>query len=193
MQLVSPSAQRNTEPIAQALTALLPPGARCWLDGGHNADAGRALAGFFRRRGRPLHLVIGMLANKHPEAIVRALRGLLASVTVVPVPGHACHQAAAFSGIGAIAADSVPDALRRLSDHTVKPLPFSGEVGVGSINQTLRKPEDPTPNPSPEEEGGKQIEPTTDLQFNPAKHDVLIAGSLYLAGEVLQLNDEIPQ
>ncbi len=161
---------------AGPLTAMLPRGARCWLDGGHNADAGRALAGFFQGGGRRLHLVIGMLANKHADAIVRALEGQLASITVVPIPGHACHPAEAFAGISAgiapIAASSVPDALVRLA---------------------LQKPTSPSSGPSPKAEGENRIDPTTVRQFDPAHDDVLIAGSLYLAGEVLRLNGEIPQ
>ena len=119
------------------LTALAP-GRRVWLDGGHNADAGLAIARFFA--GRQIHLIIGMLANKDPEAIVGPLRPLLASVTVVPVPGSEHHPPAAF-GPDAQSAPDVATALRRLPADGV---------------------------------------------------DVLIAGSLYLAGAVLAANGEIP-
>ena len=143
------------------LTALVP-GRRVWLDGGHNADAGRAVAGFFRRPaldagplaggsdqelsgpgsrpGRRLHLIIGMLANKDTKAIVGPLRPLLASLTVVPVPGSEHHPPTAF-GPEAQSAPDVATALRNL--------PADGA-------------------------------------------DVLIAGSLYLAGAVLAANGEIP-
>ena len=119
------------------LSALVP-GRRVWLDGGHNADAGQAIAGFFA--GKRLHLIVGMLANKNPEAIVGPLRPLLASLTVVPVPGSEDHPATAF-GPGAQSAPDVATALRRLP---------------------------------------------------PDGADVLIAGSLYLAGAVLAANGEIP-
>ena len=109
-----------------------------WLDGGHNPDAGAMLARHFK--GQRVHLVIGMLANKDPAALIGALRGSLASITAVPVPGHDHHAAAAF-GAGVAAAPNVPSALAAL--------------------------------------------PCDDLP-------VLIAGSLYLAGEVLRLNDELP-
>lgn len=79
------------------LTALLPPGTPCWLDGGHNPDAGQALARHFQDPDKRIHLVIGMLANKNPEALLEPLRARLASVTVVPVPGHPCHDLAAFA------------------------------------------------------------------------------------------------
>lgn len=111
-------------------------GREVWLDGGHNPDAGAMLARHFA--GRRVHLVIGMLANKNPAALIGPMRENLASVTAVPVPGHEHHPAKAF---GAEAAPNVPSALASL-------------------------PQDGLP--------------------------VLIAGSLYLAGEVLRLNGELP-
>lgn len=102
-----------------------------WLDGGHNALAGEALAAHFGDQ--KLHLIIGMLANKDPAAIVSRLQNI-ASITAVPVPGHDFHPAEAF-GSTARAASDVRVALAAL--------------------------------------------PTDRLP-------VLIAGSLYLAGEVLR-------
>ncbi|QVM85881.1 bifunctional folylpolyglutamate synthase/dihydrofolate synthase [Novosphingobium decolorationis] len=81
---------------AGPLTALLPEGTPCWLDGGHNPDAGNALAQHFREPRPYVHLVIGMLANKDPYALIRPLAAQLASVTVVPVPGHEWHGAEDF-------------------------------------------------------------------------------------------------
>jgi dihydrofolate synthase/folylpolyglutamate synthase len=124
------------------LTALAP-GRKVWLDGGHNPDAGAVIARHFAQE-RPLHLIIGMLANKDPAAIVAPLAGRLASLTVVPIPGHEAHPAQAFAGEAGLpvrAADDLASALRGLD-------------GAG---------------------------------------DVLIAGSLYLAGDVLRLNDEVPE
>ena len=124
------------------LTALLPPATEVWLDGAHNADAGIQLARHFETEPRRIHLVTGMLANKHPDAILAPLAPRLASISVVPVPGHDHHDAAAF-GPDARAAASVEAAL-------------SG------------------------------------LIVDPANEIVLIAGSLYLAGEVLKANGEFP-
>ena len=109
-----------------------------WLDGGHNPSAGEMLAAHFAKK--RVHLVIGMLANKRPDALIGPLRGSLASVTAVPVPAHEYHPTAAF-GPGVTSAADVPHALAAL-------------------------PNDGLP--------------------------VLIAGSLYLAGEVLRLNGEMP-
>lgn len=109
-----------------------------WLDGGHNASAGEAIAAQFK--GRALHLVLGMLDSKDPTALTGPLGGAVRSLHIVPVPGHEPHPATAF-GPDAFAADNLQDAL-------------------------LSLPDDDFP--------------------------VLIAGSLYLAGEALKLNDEIP-
>jgi dihydrofolate synthase/folylpolyglutamate synthase len=109
-----------------------------WLDGGHNPSAGTAIARALDGR---LHLVLGMLDNKNPGAIVEPLGERMRTLQVVPVPGHDSHPASAF-GKDAVARDDLEEAM-------------------------LDVPDDGLP--------------------------VLIAGSLYLAGEALRLNDEIPQ
>ena len=92
------------------LTALAP-GHEVWLDGGHNADAGLAIGRHFARQ--PLHLVIGMLANRYPAAILEPLGGRLLSVTAVPIEGSDSHGADAY-GPEAKWAESVEQALRDL-------------------------------------------------------------------------------
>jgi dihydrofolate synthase/folylpolyglutamate synthase len=117
------------------------PERKVWLDGGHNPDAGAAIARHFPAQ--PLHLVIGMLASKDPSAIVGPLASQLLSLSVVPPPGHDAHAPedfAPFTALPVCSFASVTDALSAL----------------------------------------------------PPQGDVLIAGSLYLAGEVLRLNGEIP-
>ena len=95
------------------LTALLPD-TDIWLDGGHNRSAGEALAAHFADLpDASLHLIIGMLSNKAPDALIAPLSQKLASVTVVPVPGHAWHKAEAF-GPEAVVADNVAAALKQL-------------------------------------------------------------------------------
>jgi len=93
------------------LTALAS-GREVWLDGGHNADAGLAIGRHFE--GQRLHLVIGMLANRYPEAIIAPLEGRLASVTAVPIQGSEAHGAEAFPR--ARWADDVAAALAHLPD-----------------------------------------------------------------------------
>ncbi|WP_084583165.1 bifunctional folylpolyglutamate synthase/dihydrofolate synthase [Sphingomonas azotifigens] len=140
---------------AGPLTALLPPGTATWLDGGHNAAAGAAIAETVASvaADRPCHLVLGMLANKDPEGLLADLAPRIASAVTVPIPGHAHHApddlAARIHALGvrevSTAAD-VPAALRALSARTGDAAPAT----------------------------------------------VLILGSLYLAGVVLEANGELP-
>lgn len=119
------------------LTTLVPDQA-VWLDGGHNRNAGLAIAEHYSCE--HVHLILGMLENKDPLALLEPLDDRIRSLTIVPVPGHECHPTEAF-GPDARAANHLEDAL-------------------------LNIPSDGLP--------------------------ILIAGSLYLAGEALKLNDEIP-
>jgi dihydrofolate synthase/folylpolyglutamate synthase len=98
--------------LSEGPLAALVPGHELWLDGGHNADAGLAIGRHFE--GQRLHLVIGMLANRFPQAIIGPLEGRLASVTAVPIQGSESHGAEAFPG--ARWASDVGDALRGLPE-----------------------------------------------------------------------------
>lgn len=126
---------------AGPLTALVP-GRQVWLDGGHNPDAGLAIARHFAKAA-PVHLLIGMLANKDPGAILTPLAAQLRSVSVVPAPGHDAHRPEDFAA------------------HTALPV-----RAFDDVEQALRA--------------------------LPGDGDVLIAGSLYLAGEVLRRNGDVP-
>jgi dihydrofolate synthase/folylpolyglutamate synthase len=56
------------------LAALLPAGWELWLDGGHNAGAGQALAAHLPAwADRPRHLVVGMKQGKESDAFLRPL------------------------------------------------------------------------------------------------------------------------
>jgi dihydrofolate synthase/folylpolyglutamate synthase len=63
-------------------------GFELWLDGGHNPAAGEVLAASLPAlaRGRPVHLILGMLATKDLEAFLRPLAPLVASLRTVAVP-----------------------------------------------------------------------------------------------------------
>jgi dihydrofolate synthase/folylpolyglutamate synthase len=73
-----------------ALLPLLPPGSELWLDGGHNADGGRAIANALadleERVSRPLVLVVGMLATKDCSAFLKNFAGLARRIIAVPIP-----------------------------------------------------------------------------------------------------------
>ncbi|MBA4354892.1 MAG: bifunctional folylpolyglutamate synthase/dihydrofolate synthase, partial [Novosphingobium sp.] len=117
-------------------------GRTVWLDGGHNPDAGIAIARHLENQ-PPVHLIMGMLASKDPSAILAPLGTHALSISVVPAPGHDAHRPGDFAPFTSLPVRSfatVPEALAAL----------------------------------------------------PLDGDLLIAGSLYLAGEVLRLNREVP-
>ena len=62
----------HAAPVAGTAAGALPAGSELWLDGGHNADGGRAIASALadleERVSRPLVLVVGMLSTKDCEA-----------------------------------------------------------------------------------------------------------------------------
>ncbi|KQS49084.1 MULTISPECIES: bifunctional folylpolyglutamate synthase/dihydrofolate synthase [unclassified Sphingomonas] len=132
------------------LLARLPAGSELWLDGAHNPNAAKPVERTLRRiaQGRPVTLVMGMLANKDADAVLRILSPSLARIIAIPVEGHAHHaphalvEIAARYGVQGDVAPGIADALDRLS----------------------------TQGPSV----------------------VLIAGSLYIAGEALVGNDQPP-
>ncbi|GGG20144.1 bifunctional folylpolyglutamate synthase/dihydrofolate synthase [Caldovatus sediminis] len=81
-----------------ALAARLPAGWELWLDGGHNAGAGLALAEHLRGwRDRPLHLIVGMKGSKQAAAFLRPLLPLADTLWAVAEPGQ--HQAMPVAAI----------------------------------------------------------------------------------------------
>lgn len=68
---------------------LLPEGSEIWVDGGHNASAGRAvassLADLEERVPRPTVLVVGMLASRTPRDFLKPFEGLVAKVIATPI------------------------------------------------------------------------------------------------------------
>ena len=89
-------------------------GVATWVDGAHNPAAAAALADALAERG-PMHIVLGILANKDADAIVAALAPHALSLTFVPVRDHDHHDpkvlASRFEGR---AAASLQDALAEL-------------------------------------------------------------------------------
>ena len=108
-----------------------------WIDGAHNAAAAEVLAPELAKQ--PMHLVIGILANKDADAILASLAPHALSLTFLEVPGHESH-------------DPVPLAQRW------------GGRAAASLEDALAVRNGPT----------------------------LVVGSLYLCGEVLRLNDQLP-
>lgn len=83
------------------LAASLPDGCELWLDGGHNAAGGealaRALADMNEARSLPLTLITGMMGGKAADLYFSAFRTLAGNVLTVPIPGED----------GAVAADDL--------------------------------------------------------------------------------------
>ncbi len=135
----------------------LPAEAELWLDGAHNPAAARAVADFFAGRvagGRLLHLVIGLLANKDPRGVLAPLVPLAASVTAIPVPGHAHHGTAELARL----------AHRLGTKATATAADFPAAI----------------------DSAGRHSDPRG---MPPI---VLVMGSLYLAGAVLEANGQAP-
>jgi dihydrofolate synthase/folylpolyglutamate synthase len=107
------------------LVAMAPAGAEIWLDGGHNADGGRAIAAALgdleERVSRPLVLVVGMLSTKDHAGFLRNFTGLVRRVFGVPihqdkaVPVEEIAAAARAAGMPADASQSIEDALAAIS------------------------------------------------------------------------------
>jgi dihydrofolate synthase/folylpolyglutamate synthase len=115
------------------LISLAPAGAELWLDGGHNADGGRAIAAALgdleERVSRPLVLVVGMLSTKDRSAFLRNFTGLVRRVFGVPihqeksVPADEIAASARSAGIPADAAPSIEDALKAIATLGFDPPP----------------------------------------------------------------------
>ena len=81
------------------LVEALPAGSELWLDGGHNEDAGRAIAQqldlWQAADPRPPHIVFGMLNTKAAQAFLAPLATRAASLQAVAIPGEANSLSAA--------------------------------------------------------------------------------------------------
>jgi dihydrofolate synthase/folylpolyglutamate synthase len=103
------------------LAALIPPDSELWLDGGHNADGGRAIAAALadleERVSRPLVLIVGMLSTKDCAGFLKNFSGLARRVIAVPihqdkaVPAAALAEVARSVAIPAMFRDDVESAL----------------------------------------------------------------------------------
>jgi len=114
------------------LAALLPAGSELWLDGGHNAAAGEALAGIlddWHAGGRlPVHLVCGMLQSKSAADFLRPLSPRAKQAAMVRIPdADAAFESGDLvdiyreTGGTAWAADSVQAAVRQIAETAMHP------------------------------------------------------------------------
>jgi len=139
------------------LKALAPAGSELWLDGGHNAEGGRAIAAALgdleERVSRPLVVIAGMLSTKDSEGFLRNFAGLARCVIAVPIPDQEKSVPAA----------ALADIARATG------IPADSEEALEAALAAVAR-----------------------LELAPAPR-ILITGSLYLAGAVLQKNGTPPE
>ena len=122
------------------------PEAEIWLDGGHNPDAGRALAASLAAMPeRPTHLVCGMLTTKRADGFLAPLVGRAQTFSAVTIPGEPNARPAAEiaslareAGLDAMEAPSVSEAVAAIASTD----PTSRIVICGSLylaGQVLRE------------------------------------------------------
>ncbi|HXW70592.1 MAG TPA: folylpolyglutamate synthase/dihydrofolate synthase family protein [Methylocella sp.] len=126
LRAVWPARMQNLGKSRGHVASMAPPESEIWLDGGHNEDAGRALAQAMAEledlKQRPLVILCGSLASKDTFSFLRAFRGLAQEVIAVPVnadqyakPPAEVAAAAAANGIPAVTCDSIKSGLRFLA------------------------------------------------------------------------------
>ncbi len=115
------------------LTALIPQESELWLDGGHNADGGRAIAAALadleERVSRPLVLIVGMLSTKDAAAFLKNFSGLARRVITVPiahdkaVPPSTLAEIARTVALPALSRDDLESALSVAGKLDLEPAP----------------------------------------------------------------------
>jgi dihydrofolate synthase/folylpolyglutamate synthase len=135
---------------AGPLTDRLPTGSTVWLDGGHNPDAGAAIAKTLED-GPPVHVIIGMLMNKDALGFLTPFAHKIASLYAVPISGHEHHD---------------PLELCRIAKDD---LGIAVAAPLADIDTAMER-----------------------IASHHQPSNVLICGSLYLAGEVLRANAQVP-
>jgi dihydrofolate synthase/folylpolyglutamate synthase len=115
------------------LQSAAPRDSELWLDGGHNADGGRAaaaaLADLEERVSRPVVLIVGMLASKDCKGFLRNFAGLARRLIAIPIqqdktlPAQELAACANEVGIASEAAEDIRSALARVNALKLDPPP----------------------------------------------------------------------
>ena len=115
------------------LADLASPDSELWLDGGHNADGGQAIAAALadleERVPRPLVLIVGMLSTKDSAGFLKNFAGLARKVIAVPihqektVPAPELAEIAASVGIPSLARDTLESAIKVAGKLDLDPAP----------------------------------------------------------------------
>jgi dihydrofolate synthase/folylpolyglutamate synthase len=111
-----------------------------WLDGGHNPHAGRALAraaaALTARDGRPLTLVVGMLANKDAEGFLTPFAELAPKVIAVTFPGNAApaYQIAEAAMVAGLKVQTCEDGVEAAVALALADRPAPHVIIAGSLH-----------------------------------------------------------
>lgn len=138
----------------------LAPDADIWLDGGHNLNAAEQIAAHFKGANAgdgPVHLIMGMLANKNASGFLEIFAKdapRFKTMHAVPFSGHEIHE---------------PEDLAAIAKQ-------AGIAETGTADSVA---------------AALQVWQANQRSGNP-NGTILIAGTLYLAGEVLKANEQIP-
>jgi dihydrofolate synthase/folylpolyglutamate synthase len=124
--------QRLTRgPLAHIVDTNAPEGSTLWLDGGHNPDAGQALARWAKDDSHPLYIVAGMLNTKDASGFFAPLEPYAQAAATVAIPGaeaglsaEALAQYAFAAGLRAEPAADLAAALARLAALAHEPSRF---------------------------------------------------------------------
>ncbi|MGE5539184.1 MAG: bifunctional folylpolyglutamate synthase/dihydrofolate synthase [Gemmatimonas sp.] len=118
-------------PLPHVVNTHAPKGSTLWLDGGHNPDAGAALAAWAKSDPRPLYIVAGMLNTKDASGFFAPLAPYVQAAATVPIPGAeaglSAEALAQYAFAAGFAAEHMPDlatALARLAGLAREPARF---------------------------------------------------------------------
>jgi len=108
--------------LRQGALADLAGSADLWLDGGHNAAAGKAIAeAMGRLTSNPTHIICGMLKTKDVTGFLKPLLQVSGHLTAVSIPGEAATlsasetlEAATDVGFEASTASNVREAISNI-------------------------------------------------------------------------------
>ena len=126
--------------MVSARSAASAAGADLGLDGGHNPHAGIALAraagDLMARDGRPLTLIVGMLANKDQEGFLRTFAELKPKVIAVSFAGNAApaYQIAEAAMSAVLEARTCEDGLETALDLALAESPAPHVLIAGSLH-----------------------------------------------------------
>lgn len=121
------------------------------LDGGHNADAGEAMAAYLKTLDVPVHLVFSMLKHKDPHGYLGHIMPYVDSITMTQIPGEPLSLSLAeLEDIAALYRDKVAvhsvanyrEALESLAKNVSTPALFliAGSLYLaGSVLKDLEK------------------------------------------------------